>query len=249
MLYGTLANVGSVIVGSLLGLLLARFFDKSRRLRKLPDALMKAISLFVVFIGIRGALQTQKFLVVLISLIVGTTIGSLIKLDDLLKKFGDFMERQLTKKKLSENTLEGFELGEEKVEKSFSRAFVSTTLTCCVGAMSITGALTAGLTGDHSTLYAKSVLDFITAFVYSSSFGIGAIVAAVPILLYQGIIELGANALSGVLTASVNEMSAVGSIIILGLGLNMLGATKIKIANMLPAIFLPILLCMIPWLS
>ena len=93
MLYGTLANVGSVIVGSLLGLLLARFFDKSRRLRKLPDALMKAISLFVVFIGIRGALQTQKFLVVLISLIVGTTIGSLIKLDDLLKKFGDFMER------------------------------------------------------------------------------------------------------------------------------------------------------------
>ena len=171
MLYGTLANVGSVVVGSLLGLVLARFFDKSRRLRKLPDALMKAISLFVVFIGIRGALQTQKFLVVLISLIVGTTIGSLIKLDDLLKKFGDFMERKLTKKKLPENTLEGFEITEEKVEKSFSRAFVSTTLTCCVGAMSITGALTAGLTGDHSTLYAKSVLDFITAFVYSSSFG------------------------------------------------------------------------------
>ena len=249
MLYGTLANVGAVIVGALLGLLLSRFFGKSKRLRKLPDALMKAISLFVVFIGIRGALKTENFLVVLISLIIGTTIGSLVKIDSLLKRFGDFMEKKLTKKSLSENTVEGFEIGEEKVEKSVSRAFVSTTLTCCVGALSITGALEAGLVGDHTTLYAKSVLDFITAFVYSSSFGIGAILAAVPVFLYQGIIELGAGWLSEVLYASVNEMSAVGSIIILGLGLNMLGATKIKIANMLPAIFLPVLLCMRPWLA
>ena len=241
MLYGTLANVGAVIVGALLGLLLSKFFTKYAGLRKLPDALMKAISLFVVFIGIRGALKTENFLVVLISLIIGTTIGSLINIDSLLKKFGDFMEKKLTKKDLPKNNVEGFEITEERVEKSFSRSFVSTTLTCCVGAMSITGALEAGLIGDHSTLYAKSVLDFITAFVYSSTFGIGAIAAAVPIFLYQGIIELGAEKLSTLLSASVNEMSAVGSIIILGLGLNMLGATKIKIANMLPAIFLPIL--------
>ena len=248
MLYGTLANVGTVVVGSLLGLLLAKFFNKSKRLRRLPDALMKAISLCVIFIGIKGAFDSKNFIIVLISLIVGTLIGSLIKIDSLLKRFGDFIERKLVKKKPQEPVIDGEEVSSEEpiVEKSFSRAFVSTTLTCCVGAMAITGALKAGISGDHSILYAKSVLDFITAFVYSSSLGIGAILAVVPIFLYQGIIELGAGALSVVLEASVNEMSAVGSLIVMGLGLNMLGATKIKVANMLPAVFIPILLCMLP---
>ena len=262
MLYGTLANVATVALGSLLGVFLARFFEKSRRLKKLPDALMKAISLCVIFIGVKGALdgmvkitelgtveETGNFIVVLISMVVGTAIGSLIKIDHLLKKLGDVVERKLTKNKKVENKAQDpnapiTAATEGEDQKSISKAFVATTLTCCVGAMAIMGSLNAGINGDHSLLYTKALLDFITAFVYSSAFGIGAIFAAVPILLYQGAIELGAGFLSGVLEASVNEMSIVGSIIVMGLGLNMLGATKIKVANMLPAVFLPILLCL-----
>lgn len=250
MLYSTLLNAGTIVLGSVIGLLLAKFFDKSRRLKKLPDALMKAISLCVIFIGIKGAFDSKNFLIVLISMVVGTTIGSLVKIDSLLKKFGNFMERKLVRKKNSDipddpnKPITASAEGED--QKSFSRAFVTTTLTCCVGAISITGALNAGISGDHSLLITKSILDFITAFVYSSAFGIGAMLAAVPVLLYQGIIVLGAGALSGVLTASVSEISAVGSIIIVGLGLNMLGATKIKVANMLPSVFIPILLCALP---
>lgn len=250
MLYGSFLNAGTVVFGSFLGLLLSRFFAKSRRLKKLPDALMKAISLCVIFIGIKGAFDSNNFMVVLISLVIGTTIGSLIKIDSFLKRFGDFVEKKLIKKK-KQNAVEDPNKpitasveGEE--QKSISRAFITTALTCCVGAMAITGSLNAGITGDQSLLITKSVLDLITAFVYSSAFGIGAALAAIPVLLYQGAITLFAGSLSGILNSSINEISAVGSIIILGLGLNMLGATKIKVANMLPAVVLPVLLSAIP---
>ena len=249
MLYSSFLNAGTIVLGSIIGLLLSRFFAKSKRLKKLPDALMKAISLCVVFIGIKGAFDSGNFMIVLISMVVGTTIGSLLKIDSLLKKFGDFVERKLITKKSKgyddpNRPITASIEGEEP--RSFSRAFVTTALTCCVGAMSITGALNAGIGGDHSLLITKSVLDLITAFVYASAFGAGAIVAAIPVLLYQGTITLFAGALSGVLNSSIHEISAVGSIIILGLGFNMLGATKIKVANMLPAVLLPILLCAIP---
>ena len=249
ILHSTILNAGTIILGSLLGFFLSRFFEKSRRLKKLPDALMKAISLCVIFIGIKGAFDSENFLIVLISLIVGTTIGSLIKIDELLNRFGNFIERKLVKKKKVEDVSkkEGTLEQEGESQRSVSRAFVATSLTCCVGAMAITGALKAGISGEHSILYAKSVLDLITAFVYSSAFGLGSILAAIPVFLYQGVIVLGAGALSGILEASVNEISAVGSIIVIGLGLNMMGAIKIKVADMLPSIFIPIILCLLPW--
>lgn len=249
ILHSTILNAGTIILGSLLGFFLSRFFEKSRRLKKLPDALMKAISLCVIFIGIKGAFDSENFLIVLISLIVGTTIGSLIKIDELLNRFGNFIERKLVKKKKAEDVSkkDGEIETEGESQRSVSRAFVATTLTCCVGAMAITGALKAGISGEHSILYAKSVLDLITAFVYSSAFGLGSILAAIPVFLYQGVIALGAGALSGILEASVNEISAVGSIIVIGLGLNMMGAIKIKVADMLPSIFIPIILCLLPW--
>ncbi len=250
MLYGSFLNAGTIVLGSLLGILLSRFFAKSRRLKKLPDALMKAISLCVIFIGIKGAFDSSNFMVVLISLVIGTTIGSLIKIDSLLKRFGDFVENKLIRKK-RQNTDSDPNKPITSVDgedpKSISRAFVTTSLTCCVGAMAITGSLNAGISGDQSLLITKSVLDLITAFVYSSAFGIGATLASIPVLLYQGAITLFAGSLSGVLNSSINEISAVGSIIILGLGLNMLGATKIKVANMLPSVILPVLLCAIPF--
>lgn len=248
VLHSTLLNAITIIIGSLLGFFLSKFFETSKRLKKLPDALMKAISLCVIFIGIKGAFDSENFIIVLISLIVGTTIGSLIKIDELLNRFGNFIEKKLVRKKKAEGvSKKAAQEKEAESQRSVSRAFVATSLTCCVGAMAITGALKAGINGEHSILYAKSVLDLITAFVYSSAFGLGSILAAIPVFLYQGAIALGAGAVSNVLNASVNEISAVGSIIVVGLGLNMMGAVKIKVADMLPSIFLPIILCMLPW--
>lgn len=249
ILHSTIINALTVVVGSLAGFFLSKLFDKSRRFKKLPDALMKAISLCVIVIGAKGAFDSENFIIVLISLVIGTAIGTLLKINTLLTRFGDFVERRLVRKKKTEVSDPSVPVtatsrdGEEG--KSFSKAFVATSLTCCVGAMAITGALQAGMSNEHSLLYTKSILDLITAFVYSSAFGIGSILAAVVVLLYQGIIALGAGALAPVLEASSAEISAVGSIIVMGLGLNMLGATKIKVANMLPAVFLPIIICSI----
>lgn len=250
-LLGTLVNALTVIVGSIVGMLLSRLFSKHSRLESIPDSAMKSISVFVVFIGIKDAIsasadmETGRILVVLISTVLGTIIGTAIDIDGALERFGSFMERKFVK---SKPNLTGFEeLDRTRGQKSISRGFVSTTLTCCVGALSIMGALNSGLSGgeDQALLYTKSVLDFITALVFSSAFGgIGAMLSAVPIIIYQGGIELAAGALSGILNGCLNEISATGSIIVIALGLNMVGATKIKIANMLPAIFLPILLCL-----
>lgn len=241
---GTIVNCLTVIGGSLIGILLSRVFSKYSHLSSIPDAAMKAISVFVILIGIKGAVKSDKELVILLSLVIGTVIGTAIDIDGLLEKFGSFMERKFVKASHSPSHPE---LDETRPQKSISKGFVSTTLTCCIGALSIMGALNSGLSGgaDQNLLYTKAVLDFITAIVFASAFGgIGAMLAAVPIFVYQGSIELGARALSGVLLGSINEISATGSVIVVALGLNMVGATKIKIANMLPAVFLPILFCL-----
>ncbi|MBO5313280.1 MAG: DUF554 domain-containing protein [Clostridia bacterium] len=250
-LLGTLVNAITVICGSVLGMLLSRLFEKRPRLASIPDSAMKAISVFVVFIGVKDALsactdmKTSRVIAILISIVVGTVIGTVINIDGALERFGSFMERRFVKGKPA---LSGFdEIDEQKKNKSISKGFISTTLTCCVGALSIMGALNSGLTGgeDQALLYTKSVLDFITALVFSSAFGgIGAMLSAVPIIIYQGGIELASGAIAGILTGCLDEISATGSIIVIALGLNMVGATKIKIANMLPSIFLPILLCL-----
>ena len=243
-LLGTIVNCLTIAGGSILGIFLSKLFSKSHKLATIPDAAMKAISIFVVAIGVKGAMDSDKSIVILLSLVIGTVIGTIINIDGALERFGSFMERKFVKDK----PLTGHsELDEQRSKKSISKGFVSTTLTCCVGALSIVGALNSGLSGgaDQELLYTKAVLDFITAIVFSSAFGgIGALLSVIPVFLYQGGIELGASALSGVLSGSINEISATGSIIVIALGLNMAGVSKIKIANMLPAIFLPILFCL-----
>ena len=239
---GTIVNCITVVAGALLGILLSRVFSKYSRLSTVPEAAMKAISVFVIFVGIKGALVSDKDLVILLSLVLGTVIGTALDIDGLLERFGLFVERKFVRGK---NAVVGGTNNDS--QKSISKGFISTTLTCCIGALSIMGALNSGLSGgaDQELLYTKAVLDFITAIVFASAFGgVGAMLAAVPIFIYQGAIELGASALSGILSGSINEISATGSIIVIALGLNMVGATKIKIANMLPAIFLPIILCL-----
>ena len=249
--FGTIVNCLSIAGGSILGILLSKLFSKHHRLASVPDAAMKAISVFVIVIGVKGVVDADvpnasdnMMIIILLSLVIGTVIGTIINIDGLLERFGSFMERRFVKSK--PNLTGDAELDEARQRKSISKGFVSTTLTCCVGALSIMGALNSGLSdgADQTLLLTKSVLDFITAIVFSSAFGgIGALLSVIPVFIYQGGIELGANALSGTLLNCINEISATGSVIVVALGLNMTGATKIKIANMLPAVFLPILFC------
>ncbi len=242
ILLGSIVNVITILIGALLGFFLEKLFRKHPRLASLPEASMKAISICVLYIGISGALDSTKPIVLLVSMVVGTVIGTLIDIDGLLERLGKFIERKFVRGPAVPTGID--ELDEERNKKSIAKGFISTTLTCCVGALSIMGALESGLSGNHELLFTKSVLDFVTALVFSSSFGLGAMLAAVPVFIYQGSITLGASLVSEFISGSINEISAVGSLIVACLGLNMLGATKIKVANMLPAVFLPILLCL-----
>ncbi|MBR6523171.1 MAG: DUF554 domain-containing protein [Clostridia bacterium] len=223
---GTTVNAITVIIGSLIGLFLKKGLPK-----KLSDAVMTGVGLCVVYLGIDGCLEGQNPLIAVISIAVGAIIGTLLDLDGKLNSLGNLVE-----KKFSKNA-EG--------NVSLAQGFVSSSLLFCVGAMAIVGALQSGLTGDNQTLYTKSLLDFISAIVFASSMGIGVMFSAVAVFVYQGAIALLAGFLSPLLgDAAVAEMTCSGSILLIGLGLNLLGITKIKVMNYVPAIFLPILLCM-----
>ena len=188
------------------------------------DAMEKGAALCVLYIGVDGMLAGENTLVAILSIAIGAILGELLQLDEHMHQLGDWVERKF---------------GGKGSKTSLSDGFVTASLLFCVGAMAIMGALDSGLTGDHSTLYAKALLDGIISVVYASTLGIGVALSAIPIFLY-----LGASFLAPYLTeAVILEMKCVGSILILGLSLNMLGLTKIKVMNYVPAVFLPILLC------
>ena len=224
ILTGTLVNSLTIIAGTVVGMLLGRFIPE-----RMSDAVSKGVALCVLYIGIDGMLAGENTLVAIISTVIGAIIGELLRLDDRMHELGDWVERRFAK---------------TGAKGSISEGFVSASLLFCVGAMAIMGSLDSGLLRDHSTLYAKSTLDGITSIVYGSTMGVGVALSAVPIFLYQGAIALGASFIEPFLTPVViAEMKCVGSILITGLALNLLGLTKIKVVNYVPAIFLPILLC------
>ena len=224
MLTGTLVNCGGVIAGTALGLLLGKLIPAH-----LSDSVIKGVALCVFYIGVSGMLASENTLVMIVSMVLGTIVGELLRLDDHLNALGDKIEKSFARHGLRGRVSEGF---------------VTASLLYCVGAMAIVGSLEAGLTGNHETLFAKSILDAVSSVVYASTMGFGVALSAIPLLLYQGTITLGASLLSPVLTdVVIAEMKAVGSLLIVALSLNMLGLTKIKVLNSLPAMFFPILLC------
>ena len=224
ILTGTLVNSLTIIMGTVIGMLLGKFIPE-----RMSDAISKGVALCVLYIGIDGMLAGENTLVAIIATVIGAILGELLRLDDRMHDLGDWVERRFAK-----NGTKG----------SISEGFVSASLLFCVGAMAIMGSLDSGLLRDHSTLYAKATLDGITSIVYGSTMGVGVALSAVPIFLYQGAIALGASFIEPFLTSAViAEMKCVGSILITGLSLNLLGLTKIKVVNYVPAIFLPILLC------
>ncbi len=245
ILTGTTFNALAVVVGSLIGVLLSKLLSRHSRLAEIPNVALKAISLCVIFLGIQGAFDSEKPLVLILSLVTGSIIGTILNIDEGLQKLGTFVEKKFVRNQLPPQRM--FELDESNAQKNVARAFVSTTLACCVGALTIKAAMESGVSGgeNQTFMYAKIVLDFVTAVVFASSFGFGAALAAIPIFLYQGALELIFFLAGPIMPANmIAEMSAAGSIIIIALGLNMIGASKVKIANLIPAMFMPILFCL-----
>lgn len=224
-LLGTFVNTIAVIVGGSLGLILGSRFPK-----KISQSLMKALGLCTLLIGVTGILEGKNQLITIISMALGTIIGEILNLDGKLNKLGDSLQNK-------------FKKDGEKV--TVAEGFVNASLLFCVGAMTIVGSLRSGLTGDNQMIYTKSLLDFTSSIIFASTLGIGVLFSSAFVLLYQGAIVILAHFIAPFLTeAVVAEMTCVGSLIIIGLALNMLGITKLKVMNYVPAIFLPILLCL-----
>lgn len=220
-----LINMTAVLIGGTLGLFLGKRFP-----RRLADTVMNGLSLCVLYIGISGALSGQNTLIAIVSIAVGGALGELLDIDGGLNKLGKKLEAAM-----------GSRLGGSPL----AEGFVSASMLFCVGAMAIVGSLQSGLVGDHSTIIAKSVIDGIAAVLLASSLGAGVLFSALAVGVYQGAIVLLAETLQPFLTDSViAEMSCAGSLLIIGLALNMLNVTKIKVANYIPGIFLPIILCL-----
>lgn len=222
---GVITNALAVIAGALIGTIFKKYIPKN-----LGDVLLKAVGLCVIYIGIDGALKGENTLILIISIVIGTLIGTLLKLEDRFYGFSENIEKKLVK-------------NQDNTKQSLASGFVSASLLFCVGAMAVVGSLQAGISGDNTMLFTKSVLDGISSIVFASTMGAGVFFSSIVVLLYQGIIALLANVVSPYLTtACVNEMTSVGSILIMTIGLNMLSITKIKIMDMLPAVFIPVII-------
>lgn len=227
MLTGTLVNTATVIAGSVIGLFLGNILPE-----RLRDTVMKGLGLCTLFIGITGMLGGENALITIISVAVGAVIGELWDLDGRLNRFAAGLEKRFRKDGKGPSLAEGF---------------VTASLVFCVGAMTIVGALNDGLTGNHEMLFTKATLDFVSAMIFASSMGIGVLMAGASVLVLEGGIACLAHLVAPVLQQNprtIPEMTVVGSVLIMGLGLNILGVTKLKVMNYLPAIFLPILLCL-----
>ena len=189
---------------------------------------MNGLALTVIIMGIMNAIESNNYLVVIVSIVLGSIIGELIDLEDKINKFADILCSRFEKKDCEEST--------------FAEGFVTTTLIFCVGAMAILGSLESGLSGNHATLFAKSILDGVASIIFASTLGIGVMFSIIPVFLYEGGMVLGASLIKDFLSPEmITEISAVGGILIIAIALNILEIKKIKVGNMLPAIFLPIL--------
>ncbi len=222
---GTIVNVGAIVLGGLGGMVLGKFLKASTQ-----ELLMKINGIAVLFLGISGAMEkmlaSSYAMMLILSLAIGAVIGDVIDIEKGLEQFGQWLKKKSGNSK----------------NKLFMEGFVTSTLTVCIGAMAIVGAIQDGLFHDPSTLYAKSLLDFIIIFVLSASLGIGCLFSAIPVGLLQGGITL----ISGLLTflladGALDNLSLVGNVLIFCVGLNLVYPKTIKVANLLPALLIALL--------
>lgn len=235
---GTIINSVSIVAGGLTGHFIGRMFCQEQQ-----DSLNKACGVSVLFIAIAGAMEgmlkiensalsSGKSMLVVLCLAIGTIIGELLGIEKGFRKFGEWL------KKKTGNS------GDTK----FVNAFVTASLTVCIGAMAIVGAIQDGILGDYSTLAVKAVLDFIIIAVMTSSMGKGCAFSVIPVFIFEGVITLLARLISPVMTdLAVSYLSLIGSILIFGVGVNLVWGNKIRVANMLPAVLLAVLAAYLPF--
>lgn len=218
---GTLVNGVAIIVCAIAGTFFIRNIPDRFR-----DIIMKALALCTIFVGISGALETENVIVLIVSMVAGSIIGEAIDIDGWMNQLGKYAERKL-----------GFGAG------SFSKGFITASILYCTGAMAIVGAMNSGIRLDHTTLFAKSILDGVIAVIFAGTMGIGVAFSAIPTMLYEGLLAFAAHFAGDFMSAQmITEMGAAGSLIIAGIGLNFLeikGMKTIKVANMIPAAFIP----------
>lgn len=219
VLWGTIVNTAAILVGGLLGLALPKLSDGIR------TTVMQGIGLAVVIQGVMMALKTNNLLIVIASLVIGGIAGELLKVEQGLDWIGSKLEQAVG----------------SRVQGKLAAGFVSTTLLFCVGAMAILGSLDSGIRHNHDMLYTKSVLDGFSSVIFASTLGAGVLFSAIPVLLYQGAIALAATTITSwidqaLLNGMTAEITAVGGILIIGIGLNMLEIKRINVANLLPSV-------------
>ena len=227
-MFGVVVNSLAIICGGTLGLMINKGIPK-----RLDKSIMDGLALVVTYMGISGALKGDNPLYVIISITIGIIIGELIDIDNLLNKLGIFIDNKISRKD-KEST--------DEKDNKIAKGFVSSSLLYCVGAMAVVGSIQSGLSHDYSVLFAKSVIDGISSIFFAASMGVGVLISSVAVFLYEGLITLCASGLSNILSTNVvTYMTSVGSLLIMAMGLNMLKVCNIKVANMLPAMFIPII--------
>lgn len=217
---GVLANAALVIVGGLLG-----SFFKSEKLKNIGESVFRIFAIFVMVLGISGAAESEHPIFILLSLVIGVVTGELLNIDGLFRRMGDCAQAKIGGRGGS----------------NFSEGLVSATLLFCIGSMTFMGALESGLKNQHTIYFTKGMLDGVSALTLAMGSGIGVAFSAFPLIVYQGLLVLLASLLQDVLTVAVVSMcSSIGSLFLIGISLNMLGITGLKVANYLPAMFMPI---------
>ncbi|MEW9671672.1 DUF554 domain-containing protein [Ammoniphilus sp. 3BR4] len=230
VLWGTIINAVAIICGALLGSVFSRISDGIR------TTVMQGIGIAVGLLGLTMALKTENFLVLIFSIVLGGVLGELMRIDHWLNELGQWLERKIG----------------GKAKGNIANGFVTATLVYCVGAMAILGAMDSGLRQNHDILYTKSLLDGFSAIIFTSTLGIGVMFSAIPVFLYQGVIAVASTFISLLLSkemldAIISEITAVGGILIIGIGINILEVKKVNVANLLPAIIIAAL--MVPFLT
>ena len=217
---GTIVNALAVVVGGLIGLLFKNSIPE-----KIADALLKAAGLAVITVGIKLMFAGDNLTLLIMSIIIGTAIGELINIEGKLDNLGEMVEGKMKNK-----------------QSNIALGFVTCTLIYCVGSMAIVGSIQSGLSGNHEILFSKALLDGIMSITMTVSLGVGVIFSSISILIYQGTITLLAQFMQSLLSdVVVREMTSIGGTLIMAIGLNFLEIKRIKVGNMLPAIFIPII--------
>lgn len=222
-MFGTIVNSLAIITGCIIGLILKGHFPE-----RISVILFQGIGLATLVLGIQMAIQTQEIIMVILSLVLGGIIGEIINIEERVDRWGEKIK---------------IIFKQQKTREKFKEGFITASLLYCVGSMAVIGAIEEGINGNPDILLAKSALDGISSIIFTASFGIGVLFSTIPVFLYQGTITQIAILVKNWVTVDmINEMTAVGGILILGLALGILEIKKLKIANLLPSLLIVLLL-------